>query len=67
MWAWSLQDLPAGGPVRAGGAGDGRVTDDRHEQAQRALLHPVQRGHHAAQRAGELGPKHKTSRSDAPK
>lgn len=48
----SLQNLPAGGPVRAGGASDGWVADDRHEQTQRDLLHPVQRGHHAAQGTG---------------
>lgn len=50
---FALQDLPAGGPLWAGGAGDGRPADDRHEQTQRDLLHPVQRGHHVAERAGE--------------
>ena len=50
---FALQNLPAGGPLRAGGAGDGWPADDRHEQTQRDLLHPVQRGHHVAERAGE--------------
>ena len=46
------QDLPVGGSVWEGGACDGWPADDRHEQAQRDLFHPVQRGHHAAQRTG---------------
>lgn len=46
------QHLPAGGPLREGGAGDGWSPHDCHEQAQRNLLHPVQWGDHAPERAG---------------